>query len=194
MRLQPRLQLRAKTPVSIATVQIWRPPRVHRPAMCSYQGSPRVRNVTRPLAVRACSVSRVISITSTTCAGRSNGYCVAPSPPGSGQEIQKPLCAASSGVCPPAPPAGGHAAPTALPVHPAQRGSPASVPKRKAERGTARPPGAGRTPQDGVGEETARGGAARGVRDFKRSEVSSAHETHLRCTHVAPEATRDGVG
>ena len=30
--------------------------------------------------------------------------------------------------------------------------------------------------------------------DCQRSEVSPAHETHLRCTHIAPEATRDGVG
>ena len=55
--------------------------------------------------------------------------------------MHKPFGAASSGACPPAPPASGYAAPTALPVHPAQRGSPASVPQRKAERGTARPLG-----------------------------------------------------
>src|SRR5262245_46877647 len=46
--------------------------------MCSYQGSPCVRNVTRPLAVRARSVSRVISFTSATRASsdeRSHGPC-----------------------------------------------------------------------------------------------------------------------
>ena len=30
--------------------------------------------------------------------------------------------------------------------------------------------------------------------DFKRPEVSLSHETYLRCTHVAYEPTRDGVG
>jgi hypothetical protein len=31
-------------------------------------------------------------------------------------------------------------------------------------------------------------------RRCKRSEVSPSHETRFRCTYVAPEATRDGVG
>ena len=37
-------------------------------------------------------------------------------------------------------------------------------------------------------------GASWGGQDSKRSEVSPAQETHLRCTPVAHEATRDGVG
>ena len=57
-------------------------------------------------------------------------------------------------------------------------------------RNSSKPPSRGRRPRERrLGKW---GGDFKA--DFKRPEVSLSHETYLRCTPVAHEATRDGVG
>jgi hypothetical protein len=62
----------------------------------------------------------------------------------------RPCGAASAGACPPAPPAGGHAAPTALPARPGPHSSPAGAARSQAERGAAR---SGQVPQGRPGAQ-----------------------------------------
>src|SRR6266852_1482875 len=79
---------------------------------------------------------------------------------------------------------------------PRRAAAPPARPSARHRAARHSPPGAGRAPQEGGGEETARGGAAQGKlggTGFQSSEVSPAHETPLRRTHVAHEATCDGV-
>ena len=109
---------------------------------------------------------------------------------------KRPFCASAPGACPlkpPAPPAGGHATPTALPVHSEARRS-------ATPRST---PDVGHTPQDG-GEEGSEGshrGKASGQAVLE-SRISMGFETprggmssrNLLCAHVACEPTCDVVG
>jgi hypothetical protein len=111
---------------------------------------------------------------------------------------KRPFCASAPGACPlkpPAPPAGGHATPTALPVHSEARRS-------ATPRST---PDVGHTPQDG-GEEGSEGshrGKASGQAVLE-SRISMGFETprggmssrNLLCAHVAtsPRATLWALG
>jgi hypothetical protein len=96
---------------------------------------------------------------------------------------------------PPAPPA----------VPPARCGSPAPERRSQVERGAARRWLALETRRrTGVNRQERRGGNARKKaareswgdfkKDGKHSDVAYTQETHCRCTLVASEATRDGVG
>src|SRR4029450_3214385 len=79
----------------------------------------------------------------------SERLCLGLARQGADRKNKRPFCASAPGACPlkpPAPPAGGHATPTALPVHSEARRS-------ATPRST---PDVGHTPQDG-GEEGSEG-------------------------------------